>query len=205
MATRSIPNLVLSTLNHLVGQEKWAQDLLSKHVGKSVLLILPLGEFGLLIRPGGFSNLIDGEMKPQVTLEIAQEAIFEALSGGKSAAAKHIRISGDVDLAHDLSNLASNLRWEAEEDLSKWVGDAAAHRIVLESKKTVEASKRAFTDLQGGIRDYLVHEKRAIIEIKEFETFKKELRVLRDDVERAEKRIERLMKELNRNMDNSGA
>lgn len=195
MAQRQVPSFVLIAINHLIKQEVWAEKLIDKHLGKTVKVGMSLGEFVLLIRPGGFANAPeDINQEPKVSLQIANEAIFEALSGGKAGAAKHVRISGDVDLAHDLSTLAGNLRWEAEEDLAKWIGDAPAHRISVEGKKAVTAGKKAVEDLKGGLRDYLVHEKRAIIPLPEFENFKKEIRELRDGVERAEKRIERLIK-----------
>jgi len=193
-SSKPVPSLILAVINHLIAQEDWAGKLLNKHIGKIVLLKLPIADFALQVRPGGFTN---ADLKPdsqiQVELSIAKEAITAALSGGKSAVAKHVRISGDVDFAHDLSTLSSNLRWEAEEDLAKWVGDAAAHRITGQARKFVDASKKAVNDLQGGVRDYLVHEKEALIEVAKFDSFKKELRDLRDAVDRAEKRIERLL------------
>lgn len=195
MAQRQLPSFVLGAINHLIKQEAWAEKIIEKHLGKTVNITMSLGEFMMLIRPGGFANAPeDLNQEPKVSLQIANEAIFEALSGGKAGAAKHIKIAGDVDLAHDLSTLAGNLRWEAEEDLAKWIGDAPAHRIGVETKKIVTAGKKAVVDLKGGVRDYLVHEKRAIIPVPEFESFKKEIRDLRDGVERAEKRIERLIK-----------
>lgn len=195
MANLSIPTIVLAGINHLIAQEDWAEKIIAKHVGKIVSLQLPVGRFLLVIRPGGFSNAApDEETEPKVSLDVAREAIFEFLTNGKSGAAKYVRISGDVDLAHDLSKLASNLRWEAEEDLAKWIGDAPAHRVGLEAKKAFEATKQASRDLRGGIRDYLVHEKKAIVDVKEFDIFKDEIRQLRDAVDRSEKRVERILK-----------
>lgn len=195
MANLQIPTIVLAAINHLIAQEEWAQKIIQKHVGKVVSLQLPFGKFLLVIRPGGFSNASsDEQAEPKVSLDVAREAIFEFLSAGKSGAAKYVRISGDVDLAHDLSKLASNLRWEAEEDLAKWIGDAPAHRVGIEAKKAFEATKQASRDLRGGVRDYLVHEKKAIVDVKEFDVFKNEVRQLRDAVDRNEKRIERILK-----------
>lgn len=206
MTRHSIPTVALAAINHLIAQEGWAQKIIEKHIGKSVSLQLPVGQFVLIIVPGGFSNAsLEEEITPNVSLEVASQAAIEFISGGKSAAAKHVRISGDVDLAHDLSNLASNLRWEAEEDLAKLIGDAPAHRIGIEAKKAFEAGKRASKDLRGGIRDYLVHEKKAVLDVSEFEVFKSEVRQLRDSVERSEKRIERILKSLNQENSSTGA
>lgn len=208
--TKSIPTFVLAIMNHLIAGEDWAGKLLDKHLGKVLMLKLPFGSFPLQVRPGGLANAhLEADTAIQVQLDIAKEAITAAISGGKSAATKHVKISGDVDFAHDLSTLANNLRWEAEEDLAKWLGDAPAHRIAKETKKIIDAGKKAVVDLQGGVRDYLVHEKEALIATDEFDTFKKDLRELRDAIERAEKRIERLTQHLgavkeNHAQENSG-
>lgn len=192
--SKTTPSFVLAIINHLIAQEEWAGKLLDKHLGKVVKLKLPIGEFALQVRPGGFMNAHLREQTPiQVQLEIAKEAVTAALSGGKSAAAKHVKISGDVDFAHDLSSLASNLRWEAEENLAKWIGDAPAHRIGIEARKFANSGKKAILDLQGGLRDYFVHEKETLITTEALEEFKKDLRELRDGVDRAEKRVERLI------------
>jgi ubiquinone biosynthesis protein UbiJ len=199
--TKTTPTFVLAIINHLIAGEDWAGKLLDKHLGKVIMLKLPFGDFALQVRPGGLAHAyLEADTPIQVQLDVAKEAITAALSGGKSAATKHVKISGDVDFAHDLSTLANNLKWEAEEDLAKWVGDAPAHRISREAKKFIDAGKKAVIDLKGGVRDYLVHEKEALIDIGELESFKKELRELRDGVERAEKRVERLSQQVTKNI-----
>jgi ubiquinone biosynthesis protein UbiJ len=206
VSRHSIPTVVLAAIKHLIAGESWAQKIIEKHVGKVISLQLPIGEFALLIVTDGFSNAsLEEPVTPNVSLNVASQAVMEFISGGKSAAAKHVRIAGDVDLAHDLSTLASNLRWEAEEDLAKWIGDAPAHRVGIEAKKAFEAGKRASKDLRGGIRDYFVHEKKAVVDINEFEVFKNEVRQLRDALDRSEKRIERILKSLNQEKSSSGA
>ena len=67
--------------------------------------------------------------EPNVTLTIGTDVFNAYIAGGKDAAVKHVKVSGDVDLAQVVSTLAGQLRWEAEEDLSKLVGDPMAHRI----------------------------------------------------------------------------
>ena len=40
-----------------------------------------------------------------------------------------VRIEGDVQLAAEVNWLVDHVRWDLEEDLSKIVGDVAAHRL----------------------------------------------------------------------------
>jgi len=54
----------------------------------------------------------------------------------------------------------------------------------------------AFADLQTGIKGYLVNEKKVLVDQATLIDLKSALRILRDDVERSEKRIERLMQHL---------
>ena len=88
--------------------------------------------------------------------------------------------------------MAADLKWEVEEDLSKLVGDAPARRVVLESQKMVHQTQLAMTDLKGGIRDYLVHEKNILVDSQQMNDFKSQLRLLRDQIDRAEKKVNQL-------------
>ncbi|SMC38165.1 ubiquinone biosynthesis accessory factor UbiJ [Polynucleobacter kasalickyi] len=202
-------DITCKALNHLIRQEAWAHRLLSQHDGKVLLLELPVGEVMLQIIGGYFSNpqlSLDGVMKesldqktiiqPSVTFSVSQDAVWGYLSGGKTAALRHIKIAGDVDLASDLNRLATDLHWEVEEDLSRLFGDAVAAKMTHRSKTMVEYGKAAIQDLKTGIQGYLVNEKNILVDQLTLGQFKSELRVLRDDVERTEKRIERLMQHL---------
>lgn len=56
------------------------------------------------------------------------DALFAGLRAGPQGLARHLRIDGDVLLAGALGEIAAHARWDLEEDLSRVVGDAAAHR-----------------------------------------------------------------------------
>jgi ubiquinone biosynthesis accessory factor UbiJ len=189
MSGLKIPSIVLSAINHLIEQEKWAYDLLLHHDGKIVSIDLPIGQYRILIQEGLLKEASTVESPSSVTLQISQEAIWAFVREGKSAAMKYIRISGDVDLAADLNRLFAELKWEAEEDLSKIIGDAASRRLVLETKKVFNQANQAMQDLKIGVRDYFVHEKSVLVGTNHLRDFKSELRVVRDQLDRAEKRL----------------
>ena len=204
-----IVEIACKVLNHLILQEAWAHRLLSLHEGKVVLLQLPVGDLMLQINGGYFSyyqvtneslatdqNDTKTLIQPSVTFKVSQEAVWGYLSGGKTAALKHVKIAGDVDFASDLNRLATDLHWEVEEDLSRLFGDAVATRITKQSKTMIAQGQAAITDLQTGIKGYLVNEKNILVDQSTFVELKSELRILRDDVERSEKRIERLIQNL---------
>jgi ubiquinone biosynthesis protein UbiJ len=53
-----------------------------------------------------------------------------------------VKIEGDVQLAAELGWLAENLRWDAEEDLSRLIGDAPAHAVADAGRRLFEGLKQ---------------------------------------------------------------
>jgi ubiquinone biosynthesis protein UbiJ len=197
MANLPAPSVVLRALNHLIEQERWAHNLLLLREGQSISINLPIGDFQIEIQEGVFVNASDSTNPPSVSLAITQEAIWTFLKDGKSGAMKFVKISGDIDFAADLNRLAADLKWEVEEDLSKFLGDATARRVVLESQKMFHQTQLAMNDLKGGIRDYLVYEKNILVDSQQMKDFKAELRLLRDQLDRAEKKVNQLEQAFN--------
>jgi len=197
MAHVPAPSVVLRSLNHLIEQERWAHNLLLPREGQSIAITLPIGDFQIEIQEGIFVNASDRTNPPSVSLTIPQEAIWTFLKEGKSGAMKFVRISGDIDFAAELNRLAADLKWEVEEDLSKILGDATARRVVLESQKMLRQTQLAMNDLKGGIRDYLVYEKSILVDSQQMSDFKSELRLLRDQIDRAEKKVNQLEQAFN--------
>jgi ubiquinone biosynthesis protein UbiJ len=181
----------------VIEQEKWAHNLLLSREGQIVAISLPVGNFQLMIQNGLLANTSDNTGVAAVSLEISQEAIWAFLREGKSGAMKFVRISGDVDFAADLNRLAADLKWEAEEDLAKLIGDAPSRRILLESKKLFQQASLAVDDFKLGLRDYLVNEKNTLLGAQQFNEFKSEIRLLRDQLDRTEKKIIKLDESIN--------
>jgi ubiquinone biosynthesis protein UbiJ len=196
MANLPVPFFVLKAINHLIEQERWAHELLLPREGQSISIALPIGDFQIAIQEGIFVNEGNTNLS-SVNLVITQEAIWTFLKEGKSGAMKFVKISGDIDFAADLNRLAVDLKWEVEEDLSKLVGDAPARRVVLESKKMFHQTQLAINDLKGGVRDYLVYEKNILVDSQQMNDFKSELRLLRDQLDRAEKKVNQLEQAFN--------
>ncbi len=192
MATLPVPSVVLKALNHLIAQERWAHDLLLPREGHSILVALPVGDFQIGIQEGVLVNAAKDINSSSVSLAISQDAIWAFLKEGKSGAMKFVKISGDIDFAADLNRLAADLKWEVEEDLSHLLGDAPARRVVLESKKVIHKTQLAVNDLKEGVRDYLVYEKNILVNSQLMNDFKVQLRLLRDQLDRAEKKANQL-------------
>jgi ubiquinone biosynthesis protein UbiJ len=185
---------LLSSLNHLLAQESWANGLLRKHSGKTVRFNLPITQITMLVGEDGYLQQPRSEhIDPNVVLDIGTDVFMAYLSDGKDAASRHVKMTGDVDFAQAIAKLTAQLRWEYEEDLSKLVGDSMAHAIVKTAKKTAAFGKTALSDLKQSVVEFLIHERPTLVAQEAMVDFKASVKDLRDDVERLEKRIERLM------------
>lgn len=138
-ALRGLPlQVLLAALNHLLAQQQWARDRLAQHAGRVVRLGLdPDSSLARLAPPMLLAITPQGRLQPAseappavtLWLDPSVNALFEALQGGARGLRRHLRIDGDVMLAGTLGELAEHLRWDAEEDVSRLVGDVAAHRL----------------------------------------------------------------------------
>jgi ubiquinone biosynthesis protein UbiJ len=177
-------------LNHLLDAEPWARERLAPHAGTTVeLRNPPFPALRFEIVPGG--RLQAGGEDPALIVTLRADALFN-LARGKEHFLRSIEVAGDPALASEIMTLARHLRWDAEEDLSKLIGDVAAHRLAGAARAFVAWQVDAARRLTESLADYAVDEKRVLIARPEMESFAHEVASLRDAVERLEKRVERL-------------
>ena len=103
-----------------------------------------------------------------------------------------IDVEGDSRLAAELLVLARHLRWDAEEELSRFVGDVAAHRAVEAARAFGAWHLDAARRLAGALADYAVDEQRLLTPRASLEQLAQSVASLRDAIARLEKRVERL-------------
>ena len=166
---------------------------LAHHTGKVILLSLPIGQLFFEIAPEGSLIALTHADTPSLELEVSPEAV-SALAGApgnlREQAMKSVKITGDAELAQLLGRLAGQIRWEYEEDLARFIGDAPANFAVRQSKKLISAGKSAATDLLENVMEYVSEERKVLLNKRDFLIRKNELNVLRDAVDRLEKRIQ---------------
>ena len=168
---------------------------LARHVGKVILLNLPIGQLFFEIAPEGSLIAMTHADTPSLELEVSPE-VLSALAGDsgnlREQAMKSVRITGDANLAQLLGRLAGQIRWEYEEDLARFIGDAPANFAVRQGKKFISAGKSAATDLLENVIEYVSEERKVLLNKRDFMIHKNELSSLRDAVDRMEKRIQLL-------------
>lgn len=117
-----------------------------------------------------------------------------AMRRGAAAFGDDVRLSGDLAALESLRDAFRTLDVDLEELLSRLVGDIAAHEIGRAARALLSWGKNTRETLISDAGEYLVEELRVSPPSHELEDFVAEVDRLRDDVERIEKRVDRLRK-----------
>jgi ubiquinone biosynthesis protein UbiJ len=190
--------VVAASINHLLEQQPSARSAFADYHG-AVFRIAPSGQlFDRLA--ADFTILEDGRLSPgateppRVTLqfELSANLAMDFLRDGSAGAMRRVRIEGDAALATAIAGLARQLRWDVEEDLSQVIGDLAAHRVSATVRSAAAGGRDLMDRARTSTLQWLVHDDGALVGSAALESFRDDLRRLRDDLERLAKRVERM-------------
>jgi ubiquinone biosynthesis protein UbiJ len=182
---------VAAFLNHLLESAPWARERLAPFAGRTWRVELaPLPDLDFVVLETGLLDASDGaETNLVVTLT---PAAMPALARRDESVLREMTFAGDAALAAALQYLFRHLEWDVEEDLSRVVGDVAAHRIAGGARDFVAWQKEAALRLGQNFAEYLTEEADILAPQAEVSGFVRAVDDLRDAVDRLEKRIERL-------------
>lgn len=180
-----------AAINHLLSQEPWAREKLRAHAGKIACFEAELLAVRLKVTADGMLESADAAASANVTIRI-KSSDLPLVMQNRERAFSYVKIEGDADFANAISQLSQSLRWEAEEDLSKWIGDIAATRIVAGVRNAAESIKAAQRTVAENVAEYLLEENPILVRPQAVADFAGDVAKLRDDVERLAKRIEKL-------------
>jgi len=179
-----------AALNRLLRDEPWARERLAPFAGEVVRFHAPP------LPDLAFDILADGRVAPSTatpTLTIALGAdALPALARGEEHFMRAVQVSGNAKLATEVLHLARHLRWDVEEDLSRLVGDVAAHRAVALARELFAWQLDAARRLGASLAEYAIEERRMLVTRAEFEPFAAQTARLRDSLDRLEARLRRL-------------
>jgi ubiquinone biosynthesis protein UbiJ len=180
---------LLRTLNHLLAGQPWLRERLVPHAGRScridvfpVTLLLQVAQDGALLLP-------PGDAVAEAEVRLSPVALARLLAGDEGARTE-VHLSGDPGLAGALAGTVQALRWDAEEDLSRVVGDIAARRMVQGARDLATWQAGMIQGVAAGISEYFVEERALLARRGDVVRWSQEVDALRDAVERLEKRIE---------------
>ncbi|HEV7914185.1 MAG TPA: hypothetical protein VGP22_10475 [Albitalea sp.] len=126
-------------LNHVIAAESAAVQRLRPHAGRCMRLQLtgwpsllpPLPELTFAVTPAGLLEWTPLPTTAHPDLQLSIDAsnparsVVEGLAGQRPAVA----VIGDAALATDISWMMDNLRWDAQDDLARFVGVGPAHEL----------------------------------------------------------------------------
>lgn len=101
-------------------------------------------------------------------------------------------LSGDVATAEAFAELLRHARPDLEEELSRLIGDIAAHEVAGAARRTDDWAREAGSALTMNTSEFLQEEARQLPPRVEVNAFGRDVECLRDDVERAAQRLARL-------------
>ena len=184
-------SLASAVAHHLLEQADWARSRLAEHAGKRVRVESLVGPLSVAIAEDGQILPVELGETPDLVISLSPLAAAQWFTD-RPAVWREARVEGDAELAAAISHVAANLRWDFEEDLSRVVGDAAAHRVGQNVRRLATWPGDAAESAARGVAEYLAEEKHVLATPLQTEAFTKNVDELRDAVERLDKRMDRL-------------
>src|SRR5690606_18389011 len=114
-----------------------------------------------------------------------------ALARGEEHVMRSVDVAGNARLASEIMGLVRHLRWDFEEDLSRVLGDALAHRVAGAVRGLAAWHADAARRLADAAAVYAAEEQRWLVRRNELEALARANAELRDALERLGKRIAR--------------
>ena len=178
----------LATVNHLLTGEDWARARLQPFAGQTARL-----EFGALTLPlaisaDGLFVAAVGNAPADVTITLPADAPLRALTD-RASLFTAARLAGSAELAESLGFVFRNLRWDAESDLARFVGDIAAHRLVAVGNGLLRWHQQQAFNLAANVAEYFTEESPSIARRDDVADFCAEVTRLPDELARLEARI----------------
>jgi ubiquinone biosynthesis protein UbiJ len=147
-------NRLILFLNHVLASEPQAMERLARQKGRKIELVFQQMRLRLVPTPAGLleRGLFDVY---DLRLTVVEPSALDLLSTLARSEKPKVHIEGDVQLAAEVNWLIDNVRWDAEEDLARLIGDAPAHTLATIARHAVSAlrdfatSRSHSTDLGG--------------------------------------------------------
>jgi ubiquinone biosynthesis accessory factor UbiJ len=182
-----------AVLNRNIAASSAARALCKRIEGKVLALHVEGTPISLYFAAHGEHMTLDTkhEGSPTATLSGTPFSLLR-LAGPKPETvlrAGSVHIEGDAEAAHAFSELLKAARPDLEEELSRVIGDVAAHQVGNVARSTLGFARRAADTFAQNVAEYLQEEGRDLPSRTEAEEFIAGVDALRDSVDRLEARI----------------
>lgn len=146
-------------LNHVLASEDVAVSRLRPHAGRSIRVHLT-GWPSLLPTPPVLSFAVtragmlewtgtEPAAEADLTLSVDASNPARVMAQGLAGQRPTVDVSGDSALAGDVSWLMDNLRWDIEDDLARFIGEAPAHELSRIGRPAAAAMRGALSAIAG--------------------------------------------------------
>lgn len=160
----------LAALNHLLKGANWARGRLAPFAGRHARFVMPPVSLAFVVTPDGHLDASAASEASDVVIHLPADTPFQLLHGLDKAMAG-ARVEGNAEFATELSFVLRHLRWDAEEDLARIVGDVPARRIVQGTNEFIGWQRQAARNLGENVAEYLTHESSLLLTRQEFSEY----------------------------------
>ena len=184
-----------AAINALIDLDDNASARLSRYHGQVIAIALRGTGITFYFVPdqNGQLNLLGSiEGEADATIEGSPLDLMRASDKSQGPAqlfAGHVTLSGDTELAHRFSEILGELHIDWEEQLSKLVGDVAAHEAGRAARDALHEGERIKGIWQQNLSEYLTEEARLLPHRFQVDAWLNDIEILRDDVERLAARV----------------
>jgi ubiquinone biosynthesis protein UbiJ len=183
-------------LNEQIKASTAARARLDELDGKRFAVIVQGSDFRVVAESAAGELRLSRGTDVECDVELSAGA-FDLLRLARNASLSELKESGaslrgDIRTAEAFAELMRLAIPEAEALLADWVGDMPAHAVGQAARKAAGWGTRAGRTLEQNLGEYLQEEDPTLVPPALARGFAAQVDRIRDDVERAERRIERL-------------
>ncbi len=183
--------VAVAFINHVLKDAPSARLRLAAQAGKRIVFDLAGLVIRLEIDVAGQVAEADAEKDVHTTIYLTPGQWLR-LAMKDDKVLRELHVEGDMQLAQTVSHLVETVRWDIEEDLSKVMGDVAAHRLVKTVREWLDARKAGASSLMQAAVEYAEEEAHILAKRRQIEQFVKEVDEVREAADRLEKRLQLL-------------
>jgi ubiquinone biosynthesis protein UbiJ len=188
---------VTTPINHVLRSEQWPCERLQSFTGQTVCIqIPPLITFKILIDAKGETQQTENHLCADTTLTLSP-FILPRILAREATAFKQIRIIGNQSFAEELINIGKQINFSTifEHDLSKIIGDIAAHRVVNTGKHLIKQPMESLDRISQAWIEYWTEENIFLTKHTTVNQFIQDVKNLQLNIEKLEQRFDRLLQQ----------
>jgi ubiquinone biosynthesis protein UbiJ len=193
MATEPLFQPIESLLNRNVAGSTPARALLERLEGRSLEVRAEPTPLRIRFSVAAGRVAVAGSGEGEADAVIAGSPLSLAALAGPEPEDRirqgNVRISGDAETAQLFQKLFKAARPDVEEELSRLLGDAAAHHVARAARGALDFGRRAFDTFTRNMGEFLTEESRDLPARPEVDAWVERVDRLREDVDRLESRL----------------